>query len=110
MQGSGRAREGLAMFTQVAIVGAGPAGVFLSPLLHRQGIGSVVLEARTRQEIESTIRAGVLEQGTVDLLDKTGVGARMHREGALHHGINLRFGGVTHPTDLRGLTERSILC
>jgi p-hydroxybenzoate 3-monooxygenase len=109
MQGSGRAREGLAMFTQVAIVGAGPAGLFLSHLLHRQGIGSVVLEARTRQEIESTIRAGVLEQGTVDLLDKTGVGARMHREGALHHGINLRFGGVTHRIDLRGLTGRSIM-
>jgi p-hydroxybenzoate 3-monooxygenase len=97
------------MFTQVAIVGAGPAGLLLSHLLHGLGIGSVVLEARSREEIESTIRAGVLEQGTVDLLDKTGVGERMHREGAVHHGINLRFAGRTHRIDLQGLTGRSIM-
>ena len=97
------------MFTQVAIVGAGPAGLFLSHLLHGLGIGSVVLEARSRQEIESTIRAGVLEQGTVDLLDGTGVGDRMHREGAVHHGINLRFGGRTHRIDFQALIGRSIM-
>ena len=98
------------MRTRVGIVGAGPAGLLLSHLLHLRGIESVVLEARTREEIESTVRAGVLEQGTVDLLDRTGVGARMRREGAVHHGINLRFGGRTHRIDLRGLTGgRSIM-
>jgi p-hydroxybenzoate 3-monooxygenase len=69
------------MRTPVAIVGAGPAGLLLSHLLHLEGIDSVVLESRTRQEIEATIRAGVLEQGTVDLLASSGVGERMKREG-----------------------------
>lgn len=82
--------------TQVGIIGAGPAGLLLSHLLHREGIDSVVLESRSREEIESTVRAGVLEQGTVDLLDAVGVGDRMRREGAIHHGIHLRFGGETH--------------
>ena len=98
------------MRTQVGIVGAGPAGLLLSHLLHLKDIESVVLEARSREEIESTVRAGVLEQGTVDLLEETGVGARMRREGAVHHGVNLRFGGRTHRIDLRGLTGgRSIM-
>jgi p-hydroxybenzoate 3-monooxygenase len=92
------------MRTQVGIVGAGPAGLLLAHLLHLEGIESVVLEARSRAEIESTIRAGVLEQGTVDLLDEVGVGERMKREGAVHRGINLRFGGETHRIDLHGLT------
>jgi p-hydroxybenzoate 3-monooxygenase len=68
------------MRTQVAIIGAGPAGLLLSHLLHLQGIESVVLETRSRDEIESTIRAGVLEQGTMDILNETGVGARMRAE------------------------------
>ncbi len=82
--------------TQVGIIGAGPAGLMLSHLLHLHGIESVVLESRSRREIEATIRAGVLEQGTVDLLNETGVGERMKREGFVHHGIYLRFGGRTH--------------
>jgi len=82
--------------TQVGIIGAGPAGLLLSHLLHLEGIDSVILESRSRDEIESTIRAGVLEQGTVDLLNAVGVGERMRREGAIHHGIYLRFGGETH--------------
>jgi p-hydroxybenzoate 3-monooxygenase len=90
--------------TQVGIVGAGPAGLLLAHLLHREGIESVVLELRTRSEIESTIRAGVLEQGTVDLLAEVGVGERMKREGAVHRGINLRFEGQTHRIDLHELT------
>ncbi|HTO98899.1 MAG TPA: 4-hydroxybenzoate 3-monooxygenase [Myxococcales bacterium] len=98
------------MRTQVGIVGAGPAGLLLSHLLHLRGIESLVLESRSREEIESTVRAGVLEQGTVDLLESTGVGARMRREGAVHHGINLRFAGQTHRIDLRELTGgRSIM-
>ncbi len=92
------------MRTRVGIVGAGPAGLLLSHLLHLQGIESVVLETRSREAIEATIRAGVLEQGTVDLLSETGVGERMKREGFLHHGIELRFGGGGHRIDLTALT------
>jgi p-hydroxybenzoate 3-monooxygenase len=91
--------------TQVAIIGAGPAGLLLSHLLGRRGVGSVVLEVRSRQDVETTVRAGVLEQGTVDLLVACGVGERLRREGAVHHGINLRFGGQTHRIDLHGLTS-----
>jgi p-hydroxybenzoate 3-monooxygenase len=82
--------------TQVAIVGAGPAGLLLSHLLHRQGIGSVVLEARSRDYVEKRVRAGVLEQGTVDTLVATGLGGRLLQEGLVHHGIELRFGGRPH--------------
>jgi p-hydroxybenzoate 3-monooxygenase len=94
--------------TKVAIVGAGPAGLLLSHMLHLRGIDSVVVEVRSRAEIESTIRAGVLEQGTVDLLTETGVGARMKAEGALHHGIDFAFGGERHRIDLTALTGRAI--
>jgi p-hydroxybenzoate 3-monooxygenase len=90
--------------TQVGIVGAGPAGLLLSHLLHREGIESVVLEIRSRAEIEATIRAGVLEQGTVDLLASIGVGERMRREGFVHKGIELRFDGLSHRIDLADLT------
>ncbi|HYY60384.1 MAG TPA: 4-hydroxybenzoate 3-monooxygenase, partial [Burkholderiales bacterium] len=92
------------MRTQVGIVGAGPAGLLLSHLLHLDGIDSVVIESRSRQEIEATIRAGVLEQGTVDLLKSTGVGERMQREGFVHEGIYLRFGGRSHRIDFPSLT------
>ena len=90
--------------TQVAILGAGPAGLLLSHLLHLDGIDSVVIESRSRAEIEATIRAGVLEQGTVDLLKRTGVGERMQREGFLHEGIYLRFGARSHRLDFPSLT------
>lgn len=96
------------MRTQVAIIGAGPAGLLLSHLLHLQGIESVVLESRSRAEIESTIRAGVLEQGSMDLLIQAGVGHRMQQEGALHHGIELAFGGRRHRIDLTVLTGSAI--
>jgi p-hydroxybenzoate 3-monooxygenase len=90
--------------TQVAIIGAGPAGLLLSHLLHLAGIDSVVLESRSREEIEATLRAGVLEQGTVDLLTQIGVGERMKREGMVHHGIYLRFRGQSHRIPLTELT------
>jgi p-hydroxybenzoate 3-monooxygenase len=96
------------MRTQVGIIGAGPAGLLLSHLLHLRGIESVVLETRSREQIESTIRAGVLEQGTMDLLIESGVGARMQAEGALHHGFELAFEGKHRRIDLTGLTGHSI--
>jgi p-hydroxybenzoate 3-monooxygenase len=93
------------MRTQVGIVGAGPAGLLLSHLLHLRGIDSVVVEARSRAYVEGRIRAGVLEQGTVDLLRETGLGERMAREGLVHHGIWLRFAGRSHRIDLSELTN-----
>jgi p-hydroxybenzoate 3-monooxygenase len=92
------------MRTQVAIVGAGPAGLLLSHLLHLRGIESVIVESRSREAIEATIRAGVLEQGTVDLMVETGVGERLKRDGFVHHGFELRFGGRGHRINLYELT------
>jgi p-hydroxybenzoate 3-monooxygenase len=84
------------MRTQVGIIGAGPAGLLLSHLLHLRGISSVVLERRDRDYVEKRVRAGVLEQGTVDTLVEAGVGARMLREGLPHQGIELRYGAESH--------------
>ena len=92
------------MRTQVAIIGAGPAGLLLAHLLQRQGIESVVVENRARDYVEHRVRAGVLEQGSVDLLNDSGVGTRLQREGLVHHGIELRFGGQGHRIDMTSLT------
>ena len=92
------------MRTQVAIIGAGPAGLLLAQLLHLQGVESVVLEARTRDYVEQRIRAGVLEQGVVDLLNEAGVGERMQSDGLVHHGIELRLNGRGHRIPLSDLT------
>ncbi|QUH00130.1 4-hydroxybenzoate 3-monooxygenase [Saccharopolyspora erythraea] len=92
------------MRIQVGIVGAGPAGLMLAHLLHQHGIESVVVDTRTRDEIEGTIRAGVLEQTSVDLMSATGVGDRVKRQGQVHHGIELRFGGQGHRIDFADLT------
>jgi p-hydroxybenzoate 3-monooxygenase len=94
--------------TQVGIVGAGPAGLLLSHLLHRRGIESIVLETRSREYVEHRIRAGVLEQGTVDLLNDTGLGERMQREGLLHRGVNIRIAGRNHRIDFVQHTGRAI--
>jgi len=94
--------------TQVGIIGAGPAGLMLSHLLHRHGIASVVLERRSRDYVERRVRAGVLEQGSADLLESTGVGGRMTGEGLTHDGIKLRFAGEEHRIDFRQLTGRGI--
>ncbi|HYV62734.1 MAG TPA: 4-hydroxybenzoate 3-monooxygenase [Bryobacteraceae bacterium] len=94
--------------TQVGIIGAGPAGLILSHLLHLQGIESVVLEVHTRKYIEERVRAGVLEQGTVELLTEIGVGDRLKREGLVHHGVEFRFRGQGHHIDFQDLVGRSI--
>jgi p-hydroxybenzoate 3-monooxygenase len=94
--------------TQVGIVGAGPAGLVLSQLLHLQGIHSIVIEARSRQHCEERVRAGVLEQGTVDLLNEMNLGARMRREGLVHDGVEIRFNRRGHRIDFKELTGHSI--
>jgi len=93
------------MRTQVGIIGAGPAGLMLSHLLRRQGIQSIVIESRSRAHCEERVRAGVLEQGTVDLLIETGLGDRLKREGLVHHGIELRFNRRRHRINMFELTE-----
>ena len=94
--------------TQVGIVGAGPAGLTLGRLLQRAGIEAVVLENRSREYVEHRIRAGVLEQGTVDLLREAAVAERLDRDGIVHGGIHLQFGGERHHVPMSELTGRSI--
>jgi p-hydroxybenzoate 3-monooxygenase len=90
--------------TQVGIVGAGPAGLILGHLLHQHGIDSVILENRVRDYVIERVRAGVLEQGTVDLMHEMGVGGRLAREGMRHEGVYLAFNGDRHRIDMAGLT------
>ena len=90
--------------TQVAIVGAGPSGLLLGQLLHKAGIDNVIVERQSADYVLGRIRAGVLEQTTMALLDEAGVGARMHAEGLVHHGFELCFGGARHRIDLHALT------
>lgn len=91
--------------TQVGIIGAGPAGLTLALLLRQQGIDSVILENRDRHYVESRVRAGLLEQNTVDLLTTLGVADRLHQEGLLHHGVYLSFNGVRHRVPFQELTR-----
>jgi len=95
--------------TQVVIVGAGPSGLMLSLLLQRQGVDSVVLERHTREYVEARIRAGLLECGTVDLLNEAGAGERMMGEGLVHDGFELAFDGGLHRIDLQGLAGQHVL-
>jgi p-hydroxybenzoate 3-monooxygenase len=94
--------------TQVAIVGAGPSGLLLGQLLHRAGIDAVIIERQSPEYVLSRIRAGVLEQGTVELLDEAGVGARCHAEGLPHEGIELAFDGQRHRIDFGALIGRHV--
>jgi p-hydroxybenzoate 3-monooxygenase len=96
------------MRTQVGIVGAGPAGLMLSHLLHLEGISSVILENRSRDYIESRIRAGLLEQWATDLLVETGVGARMQREAMFHNGVHFAFNGALHYINFRDLVGKGV--
>ena len=94
--------------TQVGIIGAGPSGLLLSHLLHLAGIDSIVIESRSRDYVEQRVRAGLLEQGSVDTLTEAGVADRLHREGLVHHGIELRYDGVGHRIPLTDLTGRVV--
>ncbi len=94
--------------TQVGIIGAGPAGLLLASLLKVHGVDSVVLEARTRVYVEARVRAGVLEQGTVDLLEEAGVAGRLHREGLVHDGIEISANGQRLRIDFRELTGKTV--
>ena len=96
------------MRVQVAIVGAGPAGLLLGQLLARAGIDTVILERRSAEYVLGRVRAGVLEQGTVDTLEEAGVAERLHREGLVHHGVELSFGGARHRIDFQGLVGKSV--
>jgi p-hydroxybenzoate 3-monooxygenase len=96
------------MRTQVGIVGAGPAGLMLSHLLHLAGIDSVILENRSRDYIESRVRAGLIEQWARDLLIEIGVGERLQREGSLHNGIRFCFGGALHDIDFQKLVGKGV--
>jgi p-hydroxybenzoate 3-monooxygenase len=95
--------------TQVAIIGAGPSGLLLGQLLSRQGIENIILEQRSAEYVLSRIRAGVVEQGAAGLLDEAGCGARMHRDGLSHEGIEICFDGQRHRIDFRALVGGSVI-
>ena len=97
------------MRTKVAIIGAGPAGLLLGQLLHLYGIDNVILERQTPEYVLGRIRAGLLEEGTVALLDEVGAGARAHREGLVHHGVELAFGGARHRIDMHAATGKTVM-
>ena len=97
------------MRTKVAIIGAGPAGLLLGQLLHRYGIENIILERQTPDYVLGRIRAGLLEEGTVALLDEVGAGARAHREGLVHHGVELAFGGARHRIDMHAATGKTMM-
>jgi len=97
------------MRTQVAIIGAGPSGLLLGQLLARAGIANVIIERQSGEYVLGRIRAGILEQVTVDLMDEAGVGQRLHREGTVHHSIELVFKGERHPIDVHGLTGGKVV-
>jgi p-hydroxybenzoate 3-monooxygenase len=96
------------MRTQVAIVGAGPAGLLLGQLLHKRGVHNIIIERHTGEHVLSRIRAGVIEQVAVDLLDEAGVGARMHRDGLVHEGTQICVEGVRHRIDFKELTGKTV--
>jgi p-hydroxybenzoate 3-monooxygenase len=97
------------MRTQVAIIGAGPAGLLLGQLLHKHGIDNIILERQTADYVVGRVRAGVIEKVAMDLLDEAGVGARMHAEGLVHDGVQLCVDGVRHRLSFKELTGKSVM-
>jgi len=97
------------MRTQVAIIGAGPAGLLLGQLLHKHGIDNVILERQTGEYVLGRVRAGVIEKVTMDLLDEAGVGARMHRDGLVHDGVQICVDGVRHRVSFKEMTGRAVM-
>jgi p-hydroxybenzoate 3-monooxygenase len=97
------------MRTQVAIIGAGPAGLLLGQLLHKNGIDNIILERQTGEYVLGRVRAGVIEQGTMALLDEAGVGARMHEDGLVHEGVQICVDGVRHRISLKEMTGKTVM-
>jgi p-hydroxybenzoate 3-monooxygenase len=95
--------------TKVAIIGAGPAGLLLGQLLHTYGIDNIILERQTPEYVLGRIRAGLLEEGTVELLGEVGAADRAHREGLIHHGVELAFGGVRHRIDMKAAAGKTVM-
>ena len=96
------------MHVQVGIIGAGPAGLLLARMLHLQGISCAIIESRSRAYAEGRVRAGLLEQGSVDLITETGMGERLHKEALVHDGIELIFNNERHRIDMHELTGRRV--
>ena len=94
--------------TQVAIIGAGPSGLLLGQVLHKHGIENIILERHTPEYVLERIRAGLIEQGTVDLLTEAGIGERIHREGLVHDGTQICVQGVRHRIDFKALTGKTV--
>ena len=97
------------MRTQVAIIGAGPAGLLLGQLLHKHGVDNIILERQTGEYVLSRVRAGVIEQVTIDLLDEAGVGARMHADGLVHEGVQICVDGVRHRISFKEMTGKAVM-
>ncbi len=97
------------MRTQVAIIGAGPAGLLLGQLLHKHGIDNIIVERQTADYVLGRIRAGVIEQGTMGLLDEAGVGRRMHADGLVHDGVFMCVDGKRHHLSLKDMTGKSVM-
>src|ERR1700731_5335298 len=95
--------------TQVAIIGAGPSGLLLGQLLHKHGIENVILERQTGEYVLGRVRAGVIEQVTIDLLDEAGVGARMHADGLIHEGVQICIDGTRHRLSFKELTGKTVM-
>ena len=95
--------------TQVAIIGAGPSGLLLGQLLHKQGIDNIILEAKSPEYVMARVRAGVLEEITVRKLEEAGCADRLHREGLVHHGTHIAFDGELHRIDIDSFTVVSVV-